>query len=502
MGWPTNEPRTNKPSRLLLGAIVVAPLLLAGTAAAGSSRDAYQAEPDSAAVQVVGLGDHTGLDQPDRPDKPKRPKEPRPEKPEPEQPEPEQPEPEQPEPEPEQPFDFVLGPDETLPSPEWTKPALYATQPDPAYGLDVTRVTSADGTRFDRNTYSRRQNENIDGTLFMTYHGSARYHVYDTASGRLESSLDIHPGADPQWHPFQPHYIRHLSGDDGRSGSLQLWQTNVLTGSTSVRADLAGPLADLLPGAVYLSDGAEGSPSADGAIYAWNVFDRDEQFLGSVTYDIDAQELLGVRTEFGSTITTGPDAISVSPTGRWVVAQFNDVTLQYPTDFSLERVVLPGGEHSDIARGRDGHDHYVYVDYTRSENAGWVMSYDLDTRTYTRLFDLYDGNTTSVHFSGKAYDNPGWVVVSTYNCKVDQAWTCDKVFLVDVHSGAIVNLAHTYNCGNNYWTEAHAVASRDLSRVYFNSDAGSCGIDAEVYRIDVPQLTSLTQPLSADGGGN
>ncbi len=400
--------------------------------------------------------------------------------------------------------DLVLGPDETPPSDRWTKPALLSTETDPAYGLDVTRMTSADGTRFNRNTYSRRQNENVDGTLFMTYHGSARYHVYDTATGDLVSRLDIHPGADPQWHPFQPLYIRHLSGDAADSGSLQLWQTNVDTGSTSVRADLAQPLSDVLPDAYYLSDGAEGSPSADGAIYAWNVFDRDGRFLGSVTYNIDAQQLLGVRTDFGSTLTTGPDAISVSPSGRWVVAQFDDVTYQYPVDFSLERLILPGGEHSDIAVGRDGHDHYVYVDYTTSENAGWVISYDLDTRTYTRLFDLYDGNTTSIHFSGKAYDNPGWVVASTYNCKVDSAWTCDKVFLVDVHTATVVNLAHTYNCGDNYWTEAHAVASRDLSRVYFNSDAGSCGIDAEVYRIDVPPLDSVTESLQsqiADNGG-
>ncbi len=401
--------------------------------------------------------------------------------------------------------DLILGQDDTRPSSRWTKPPLLATQDDPAYGLAVTRMTSADGTRFNRNTYSRRQNENIDGTLFMTYHGSARYHVYDVASGQLVSSLGIHPGADPQWHPFQPHYIRHLSGDAAESGSLQLWQTNVITGSTSVRADLSQPLEAVLPGAFYLSDGAEGSPSADGAVYAWNVFDQDDRFLGSITYDIDAQELIGVRTNFSSELASGPGAISVSPSGRWVVAQFNDVTLQYPTDFSSEQFVLPGGEHSDIAVGRDGHDHYVYVDYTTSENAGWVVSYDLDAQTYTRLFDLYDGNTTSVHFSGKAYDNPGWVVVSTYNCKVDYAWTCDKVFLVDIHSGVIVKLAHTYNCGNNYWTEAHAVASRDLSRVYFNSDAGSCGIDAEVYRINVPALDSVTQPLqsqTAANGGN
>ena len=87
-------------------------------------------------------------------------------------------------------------------------------------------------------------------------------------------------------------------------------------------------------------------------------------------------------------------------------------------------------------------------------------------------------------------DRPGWVVVSTYNCKDPGAWTCDKVFAVEIATGETLNLAHTYNCGNNYWTEAHAVVNRSFTRVYFNSDGGSCGIDAEVYELTLPDFTS------------
>ena len=130
----------------------------------------------------------------------------------------------------------------------------------------------------------------------------------------------------------------------------------------------------------------------------------------------------------------------------------------------------------------------VYIDFTASENGGFVVAVDLVTGQTTRYFDLYDGTNTSIHFSGKAYNRPGWILVSTYNCKVDDGWACEKVFALDLADGTIVNLAHTYNCGAEYWTETHAVTNRDLTRVYFNSDAGSCGTNAEVYRIDVPTL--------------
>ena len=146
-------------------------------------------------------------------------------------------------------------------------------------------------------------------------------------------------------------------------------------------------------------------------------------------------------------------------------------------------------DSSDIAIGPTGNDTYVYIDFTASTNGGWMVAVDLVTGEEKRLFDLYDDANTSIHVSGKAYDKPGWVVMSTYNCKEPGAWSCEKVFAVNIADGTIVNLAHTYNCGSQYWTETHAVTNRDLSRVYFNSDGGSCSTDAEVYRIDVPPLS-------------
>ena len=72
--------------------------------------------------------------------------------------------------------------------------------------------------------------------------------------------------------------------------------------------------------------------------------------------------------------------------------------------------------------------------------------------------------------------------------KIGSAWL--QVFAAELKpNGRILNLAHTHNCGQDYWTETHAVANRDFTRVYYNTDSGSCGIDAEVMMIDVPPFS-------------
>ena len=146
-------------------------------------------------------------------------------------------------------------------------------------------------------------------------------------------------------------------------------------------------------------------------------------------------------------------------------------------------------DHSDIALDAAGRDAYVYIDFSSGADGGWLVSVDLATLARTRLIDLYDGANTSLHVSGKGYDKPGWVLVSTYDCKVDAAWTCDKVMAVQMQSDPIiVNLAHAYNCGESYWSETHAVVNRAFTRVLFNSDAGRCTTEAEVYELTLPSL--------------
>ncbi len=376
------------------------------------------------------------------------------------------------------------GPDATPPAADWTKPAMGKRYRDPVYRSPMRRVSSAEGTRFDRNTYSRRQAENSRGNLFMTYHGEAEYRIYNRRTLKLKRVLDIHPDSEPQWHATHRNLIRHIAGSNASVGDLKLYQTNVRNGRTKVIADLTTRLRGVWPNAAYLADRAEGTPSADGTRYAWIVFDDSERQIGIVSYDLKSNTVLGtVPMRDGLTV----DWVSTSVTGDYVAAGYDDGTHVYDADLTNLRKLTLTGEHSDLALDADGGDAYVYIDFSAGPDGGWLVSIDLDTLQRTRIFDIYEGGNTSVHISGKGYDRPGWVVVSTYNCKVPGAWTCEKVMAVEMaEGGRILNLAHTYNCGEDYWTETHAVVNRSFSRVYFNSDGGSCGIDAEVYLLKVP----------------
>ena len=299
----------------------------------------------------------------------------------------------------------------------------------------------------------------------------------------------IHPNGDPQWHPTNPAVLRYLDGANRSVGSMRLYEVDVASGTTRTVVDLGARIRARFPGAVYMGDAAEGSPSRNGNRYAWMVFNDREDVIGYLSYDLASDRILGsmpidARGE--------PDWISVTPSGDFVILSFarddNDTfvssTVAYSVDFTSPVQIHNDAEHSDTGINAAGEDVYIYIDF----NDGAAKVFNLVTRERFSLFNLYSERTnTSIHMSGKGYNNPGWAVFSTYNCSAPGGWACHKVFAVELYQDnpRIANLAHTYNCGNNYWTETHAVTNRDLSRVYFNSDGGSCGIDAEVYSIDL-----------------
>ena len=66
-----------------------------------------------------------------------------------------------------------------------------------------------------------------------------------------------------------------------------------------------------------------------------------------------------------------------------------------------------------MAFDAQGRDVYVSIDY--QSDGGDVFMTDLETGKRTVLFKTYlDHSATAVHFSGRAFKKPGWVLVSTY----------------------------------------------------------------------------------------
>jgi len=154
---------------------------------------------------------------------------------------------------------------------------------------------------------------------------------------------------------------------------------------------------------------------------------------------------------------------------------------------------------TDIALDPQGRDVYVSVDY--QSNGGDVFMQNLETGQRTPLFSTYPGRTaTALHISGKAYNRPGWVLVSTYaehpadDSSVQglhderRQWLHRKMFAVSLTENPdIRSIAYINSDAFKYEAEPQATVNRDFTRMLFNSTwNGSSMADQEVF------LTAIT----------
>jgi hypothetical protein len=134
-----------------------------------------------------------------------------------------------------------------------------------------------------------------------------------------------------------------------------------------------------------------------------------------------------------------------------------------------------------------GDDVYVAVDY--SANAGDVFMFNLRTGIRTDLFPTYvAGSGTALHVSGKAFNKPGWAVVSTYAEGGAAQPFHSKVMAVQLAANPkMFSLAHHRSFYNEYWTAPVASVNRDFTRVVFNSNWGvNSKTDVDAYVIEFP----------------
>ena len=78
----------------------------------------------------------------------------------------------------------------------------------------------------------------------------------------------------------------------------------------------------------------------------------------------------------------------------------------------------------------------------------YISMLDLVTGAVTPLWEIDFSHTAiGLHFSGRAFDRPGWAVVSTHDDDVaTHTWMDDQVFVVELKlGGRVVRLAHTHS---------------------------------------------------------
>jgi len=370
------------------------------------------------------------------------------------------------------------------PSPTSARPAKGTALRDPAFNSCVVRATdhASDGvgTAFVRNDYSRRQAFNADSSLFIAYAYNGAWHLYDARTlARLKTLNGPAGDAEPQWDPANPRSLYYVP----TNGGTKLMKLNVDTNTATVAADFAGRLPWSDASRVWTK--SEGSPSADGRYWCFMAETSAFNIRGVFTYDLQTQSVVGTRS-----MSNRPDHVSMTPSGRSCVVSDGDVSggiMAWDRTFSSSRKLHTIGEHSDIAIGANGDDYFVFTDYAGN---GDLVMVDVDTGVRTSLLPTYiDGTATAYHVSGKSFNKPGWVLLSTYaNYGGPEKWLHNRIMAVELKANpTIINLAHHHSQYNAYWTEPHATVNRDFTRVLFTSNWGTTSdLDVDAFMVRMP----------------
>lgn len=369
------------------------------------------------------------------------------------------------------------------PSPTSARPVKGVTFRDPAFGTCVVRATNhvtEPPSGFARNDYSRRQAFNVDNTRFLAYSYNGAWHLYDANSLSYLRELNFLAGdAEPQWDPVDPSSLYYVP----TNGGMTLRRLNVETNVSTTVADFTGKLP--WANATHVWTKSEGSPSADGRYWCFMADTANFAIRGVFTYDLQTHTVLGART-----LTSRPDHVSMSPSGRYCVISGGDVsdgTVAWDRTFSKSLTVHQGGEHSDLALGTDGSDYYVAVDY--QSGGGDLYMINLVTGVRTVLFPTYiAGTATAYHISGKGFSRPGWVLMSTYARTGAEKWLHERIMAIELKANPrIIDLAHHHSKYNGYWTEPHASVSRDFTHILFTSNWGTTSdLDVDAFMLRLP----------------
>lgn len=192
--------------------------------------------------------------------------------------------------------------------------ALGQTYIDPVYGTRIQRASHNDY----RHNYSRRQVYNAGETLMLMYRVNAgNWGIYDKQTKAFIRTLNFSAGGDnveALWHPTDPKIVRYHNG-------LKWYDHNVESNVSTLLFDFAGKLP--WAGATEVWTKGEGCTSADGRTLClmathYNAGSQQNQMFGVLTFDTVTKQIVDTLG-----MTSYPDHISTTPSGRWCVISGN-----------------------------------------------------------------------------------------------------------------------------------------------------------------------------------
>ena len=386
-------------------------------------------------------------------------------------------------------------------TPNMPEPAARVPFRDPVFGTCVVRVTDRtkdiapdDSSAGLLNEYSRVQSFNADESRILVRGIAQTWYLYDAASlNPLGQQQDIE--IDPRWDAGSPNLLAY-----------SVWPTwlvgyNVATGQPTVIHDFAGDFPGQALAAVWTR--YEGSPSRDGRYLGLMAQDESWSTVAFLVYDRQLGQVIAQRIMPQGLPEI--DSVTISPLGDYFLAFYDYCQtgemgsdahpcglMVYNRELTNGRGLLRLAGHCDTALDAQGREVLVYQDIDTDH----ISILDLATGVVTPLWPIdYSHTAIGLHFSGQAFDRPGWALVSTYNGGRPTAhtWMDDQVFAVELRAGGqVIRLAHTHsvydeNVEQDYWAEPHASVNRDFTRAVFTSNWGRSGTEeVEMFLIEIP----------------
>jgi len=373
---------------------------------------------------------------------------------------------------------------------------------DPVLGTCIIRVTDrrADLSPEDpsggiKNEYSRVQAFNADGRYLIARSIEAYWYLYDAST--LEPLALLPLDVEPRWSPTDPDLIYYLS-------ETRLVSLNIQSGEMTSLHDFKGDLP-FEPAMVWTR--YEGSPSADGRY--WGLMAEDQDWLAAayLVYDLATDQVVATRLLDGWPAEAREiDSVTISPSGKYFLAYMdlyceqgvlgNDEQpcglMVYDRQFQHGRGLLRIVGHSDLALDSNGKDVLVYQDIDTDH----IAMLNLESGAVTPLWPIdFRYSPVGLHFSGRAFNTPGWAVISTYSggYPKDATWMDNQVFAIELKpDGRVLRLAHTHSVvdqeqEHDYWAEPQATVNPDLTRILYTSNWGHSGTDqVEMYMVVLP----------------
>ena len=400
-------------------------------------------------------------------------------------------------------FAFVTGTTEVYPMPALAEPAPRQWFTDPTFGACLVRVTDRanDPSPDDPspglvNEYARVQSFNADGSRLLAHGADGAWYLYDAQTLLPLGQLPLE--VEPRWDADDPNVLYY--SDETRLMSYDV--------QTAERAELHDFAADF-PGQnlVAVWTRYEGSPSRDRRY--WGLLAQDEEWnvVAFVVYDRQTDQVTVRDVRGVPGVEDGIDHVTMSPLGTYFIASFDRYCehghlgddahpcglMVYDRDLTNGRSLLRIIGHYDPALDAQGREVIIYQDIDTDH----ISMLDLETGAVTPLWEIdFSYTGIGLHFSGLAFDRPGWAVVSTHDDDAAiHTWMDDQVFLVELKAdGRVVRLAHTHSLVDEsqpvehyYWAEPHASANPDLTRILFTTNWGRFDTgEVEMFMIVLP----------------